>query len=125
MGMYTELVLSTRIKNDPTAVAVLKYMAGATNELPALPDHPLFATTRWRMLFSCSSHYFVPTSVVKFEFNDIANCWLLISRADLKNYENEIEKFVDWINPYLEIENGEMFGYSRHEECLEPTIHFK
>lgn len=122
MGMYTELVLSTEIKDDPEVIAILKYMGGVTDTQPPLPSHPLFETPRWRSLFRCCSHYFVPTIVFHLEFNDIAKAWSLITRSDLKNYNNEIEKFVDWISPYLDDHRGQMFGYSRYEETDVPTI---
>ena len=51
MGMYTELVLSCRIKDDPAVVSVLKYMAGITDVEPPLPDNPLFLADRWTCLF--------------------------------------------------------------------------
>jgi len=124
MGMYTELVLSTRIKNDPEVVEVLKCMCGLSEQPATLPDHPLFACHRWRMLFTCSSYYFVPRSMQLFEFDNIGQCWVLITRADLKNYDDEIEKFLDWINPHLDVEVDEMIGYSRYEETREPTIHY-
>lgn len=123
MGMYTELVMATQIKDVPEVVEVLKYMAGQIQEKPTLPDHPLFKTDGWTALFRCSSHYFVPLSVVRFEFDDIAESWSLISCASLKNYGGEIEHFIDWIKPYVE-DGDQMIGYSRYEETREPTIYY-
>lgn len=124
MGMYTELVLATKVKNDPAIVPILQFMADPQPVTPmaGLPEHPLFKTPRWQFLFSCSSYYFVPRSVCKFEYDEIGKYWVLISRADLKNYDDEIAKFIDWIEPYLDVEPGEMIGYSRYEETAEPTI---
>jgi len=123
MGMYTEFVMTARIKDVPEVVAVLKYMAGQSDEKPALPDHPLFLAPRWDMLFRCSSYYFVPLSVAKFEYDDIGKYWCLISYASIKNYDQEIEKFIDWIKPYVDNDDT-MFGYSRYEEMREPTIYY-
>lgn len=124
MGMYTELVVATQVRNVPEAIAVLQFMAGVTETTPPLPEHALFQTDRWDSLFTCNSHYFVPLSVVKLQYNDIAGAWSLISRADLKNYDNEVEKFIDWIRPYLDCSPGQMFAYSRYEEAAEPTIYY-
>ena len=124
MGMYTELVMSTRVKEVPEVVGVLQYMAGNEPRPAELPDHPLFKTSRWEILFQCSSYYFVPRISVLFEHDDIGHYWVLISRADLKNYDSEIEKFIDWIRPYLEATNDDMIGYSRYEETREPTIYY-
>ncbi|AXQ68830.1 hypothetical protein HOU00_gp295 [Caulobacter phage CcrPW] len=124
MGMYTELVLSTQIVDNPDVVAILNYMReGGEGEPPVpLPDHPLFQTPRWSSLFCCCSYYFTPTTVFKLEFDKIAKAWSLVSRSDLKNYHDEIEKFVDWISPYLDDHFGQMIGYKRYEEEREPTI---
>jgi hypothetical protein len=121
--MYTELHMSARIKDDPEAVAILKYMAGQTDEQPPLPDHPLFATPRWSALFRCSSYYFVPRSTVLFERDEIGGYWCLISQASIKNYDGEIGKFIDWIRPYVD-DTDTMIGYSRYEEDREPTIYY-
>lgn len=123
MGMYTELVVCTNIKNVPEVVEVLKYMVGQTDRPATLPNHPLFSTSRWEILFTCNSYYFVPCSIAKFEYNEIGRYWCLITRADLKNYDGEIEKFIDWIRPYIENED-KMFAYSRYEETREPTIYY-
>ena len=126
MGMYTELVVCANIKNVPEVIAVLKYMVDffeSSVGQPQLPNHPLFTTDRWRMLFHGSSYYFVPRAIAKLEYDDIGDYWCLITRADLKNYDSEIEKFIDWIRPYVDSEN-EMFAYSRYEETREPTIYY-
>ena len=125
MGMYTELVMATKVKNVPEVIEVLKYMTDpGVPVMPILPDHPLFRTSRWTSLFQCCSYYFVPTTVAKLEFDEIGNYWCLITRADLKNYSGEIELFIDWIRPHLDAHGDEMIGYSRYEETREPTIYY-
>lgn len=125
MGMYTELVVSAEIKPIEEIIDTLKVMAGLSDKFVKLPEHPLFKTSRWRCLFNSSSHYFVPRSVCLLEYDDISASWILIVRSDLKNYEHEIELFIDWIRPYL-VECGyeTMFAYSRYEETKEPTIYY-
>ena len=123
MGMYTEIVVSAQIKDIPEVVAVLDFMAGHVDKVPILPGHPLFMTSRWQIMFRCCSHYFVPLSVVRFEFNDISRTWSLIVRADLKNYDGEIGLFFEWIKPYVDYPDT-MIGYSRYEEDREPTIYY-
>lgn len=123
MGMYTEFVISTQIKNKKEVVEILRYMTGQIDKCPDLPNHVLFKTPRWICLFRMSSYYFVPRNLNLFEYDDISDSWCLISRSDLKNYDNEIELFIDWIKPYLEDKN-QMFAYSRYEETREPTIYY-
>lgn len=124
MGMHTELVISTQIKPVPEVIEVLKYMVGEIDTIPAkLPDHEFFDCARWTMIFTSHSYYFVPHSVQLLKYDDIANAWSLVTRADFKNYDREIEKFIDWILPYVDNED-EMIGYSRYEESREPTIYY-
>lgn len=122
MGMYTELFISTRIKDVSEVVEGLRLMLGETQWTGPLPKHPLFSTPRWRSMLVCSSYYFVPRSIHKLEHDTIGGYWVLISRSDFKNYDNEINLFIDWIRPYLDVSIGEMIGYHRYEECDEPTI---
>ena len=123
MGMYTELVISTRIVDDPQVIAILKYMIGKTEEKPELPDHPLFLTDRWDRMLNCCSYYFTPAVVHYLEYDKIGENWSFISRSDFKNYDNEVRKFFDWIDDYIDCSRGgEMIGYSRYEESDEPQI---
>lgn len=127
MGMYTELVLSCNIHNDAEVVHILKYMCnGETSSSPpqSLPNHPFFESGRWDWMFTCNSHYHVPRSHSSIEYNDISKLWTLIVRCDFKNYDDEIEKFVDWIAPHVYTYGKERccIGYSLYEEDEEPTI---
>lgn len=126
MGMYTELFISTRVKNDSVVISTLKLMLGMKHENIPLPNHELFKNdTRWCFMLQCSSFYFVPYSMNLFKYSDIGKYWVLISRSDFKNYNNDINLFLDWIKPYLDIEEGKMIGYSLYEEDKNPIIYYK
>ena len=124
MGMYTEVNLTVRLREDTPSevIQVLSYMVGASTDKPELPDHSFFACDRWAATLNCSSYYFVPFSTFELRFDGIANTFYIVGRADLKNYDDEIEHFIDWLTPYIDAEPGQMLGYSRYEECLRPTI---
>jgi hypothetical protein len=124
MGMYTELFMSCRIKNDPEVIAILKYMIGEEEVKPNLPDHELFKTDRWHFMLRCSSYYFVPRVVHLLEYDDIGGYWCFINRSDFKNYDNEVTLFIDWILPYMRDSDGDMIGYSRYEEDERPIVYF-
>lgn len=126
MGMYTELFISTRIKDVPEVIDILKDMISGNHiELEQIPDHPFFYTTRWKHMLRCSSHYFVPVASSLLEYSKIGDFWVFTNRSDFKNYDNEIDLFVDWLNPYIDAIEGEMVGYFRYEEDQEPTILYK
>lgn len=124
MGMYTELFISTRIVDDKKVIDILKYMIGETDIMSELPDHKLFKVCdRWDFMLKCSSYYFVPRVIHLLEYDDIGKYWCFINRSDFKNYDNEVNLFIDWIKPYL-ADKDEMFAYSRYEEDKEPTIYY-
>ena len=100
MGMYTELNVSMNLKLDKNTLEVLRVMVGE-REMGAdikLPDAPLFSTytQRWNM-------------------ERVLNI-----RCDLKNYEDEIELFLNWIYGYATTRG--FVGYMRYEEDSDPTL---
>lgn len=126
MGMYTEINIAFELKRDaPGEVCeMLKYMAtsGDKDRPPSLPGHAFFECERWDFLFRCDSYYFPGNSHAEFYFDEISKSWFLVARANLKNYDGEIEAFMEWIAPYVECCDGEYFGYSRYEETDWPTL---
>lgn len=122
MGMYTELVLKVQIKEDiPNEISnVLNYLFN--NEILdniSPPKHPFFETPRWTMVGRCSSYYHIPWSCSQYEKNYI------FSRSDFKDYSNEIELFLDWLNPYIDGTQGECIGWTWYETKRTPTLRFK
>jgi len=104
MGMYTEIHFNSGLHGDTPSdvIAVLKYMLGDTDGKPSLPGHELFTTTRWPVMLRMDSCYFDADTHSTLRYDDIANNYYLCVRSNLKNYGQEIEKFVDWIMPYLD-----------------------
>lgn len=125
MGMYTEMVLNVSLVKDldPDVVDVLSFLAGDADEPDHLPNHPFFLCDRWAMVLRCSSYYFVPFAFAKFVNDEIG--WYLSTRFDMKNYDSEIEHFIDWLMPHIDALPGEFLGYHRYEESESPTLIFK
>jgi len=118
MGMHTELVIKADTKTDlpPIVDSVLQHLFNGANEPDALPDHAFFSCYRWSMVGRCSSYYHVPWADSKYSEGYI------FSRSDLKNYDDEIELFIDWIKPYLDQMQGDCIGWSWYEESETPTL---
>jgi hypothetical protein len=127
MGMYTQLHFAAKLRKDVPAevVEVLRFMARGTEGAPQTPDHPLFSTERWRCLFTMDSYYFDADTRSTMRFDGVLGAWLLNVQSNVKNYDGEIEKFLDWIDPYLAKYPGDFLGYSRYEETEQPTLIFK
>lgn len=126
MGMYTELHFNSALKEGvPVEVVdVLKFMLGEREHEPALPQHELFQTDRWAIMLCCDSYYFDAKTHSILYFDDIADNYYLCIRANVKNYDKEIAKFVDWITPYLDKDGGDFLGFCRYEEDEIPTLIF-
>jgi len=134
MGMYTEIVVAIELKRhdlpERKVIDALRAMAAAPDEDEEpneLPDAPFFRCPRWRWLATCDSYYFAGDSHSTFRFDEIAKTWFLTIRSNLKNYNDEIGCFLDWIAPYSEPRNvkddGTYFvGYWRYEEDRDPTL---
>ena len=125
--MYTALSFNSRLKEDVSQkiIEILAYMIGDGEDEPTnLPKHPLFGNTRWRHMLRCDSYYFDADTHSTLRYDDIASAWYLCVRSNLKNYDSEIQKFVNWVTPYLDKEDGEFLGFYRYEENVQPTLLF-
>ena len=128
MGMYTELHFNSELKRTTPAsiLSILEFMINGGDEPTALlPDHPLFKSTRWRFMLNMDSYYFDADTISTLRYDDISESFYLCIRTNLKDYDNEIEKFIDWIMPYLnKYETGQFLGFYRYEEDEQPTLIF-
>jgi hypothetical protein len=118
MGMYTEFVFGGALHDDVPdhVVAILRYLVEPIGSKQAetyfrqlkIPDHPFFQTDRWQGIAISSSCYFgynQPHSALVYD--EINRHWVVAIRSSIKNYSHEIEKFVDWIRPYIRKGSGE------------------
>ena len=124
MGRYTELVLGVELMSEPIVIDTLKRMLdnNAENKVVTI-DHPLFSTTRWAWMLLCDSYYFDGQTDSKLVYDTLNKSYYLNVRCNLKNYDNEIEQFLDWLCPYIETKG--FLGYSRCEYDNDPTLIYK
>lgn len=122
MGMYTEFHYNVQLVKDcPDSVfAILRYMLAEGKKPDALPDHDLFKTSRWESMFSSDSYYFA-TDTLSTLRRDESGDWFLCVRCNVKNYDSEIEKFINWFAPYVD-NVDELLGFYRYEETIIPTL---
>lgn len=122
MGMYTEFHFNVELPNTtPIEVLDILHFLVDAGDLPkSLPEHDLFKCTRWRSVLLSDSYYFAADthSTLRSE----RNSWYLCVRSNLKNYEREIEKFVDWIMPWVDAYEGDFLGFHRYEESEDPDL---
>lgn len=131
IGMYTALSLGVEldIGKDSDVAEILKHMAPngwGENRYPPparlIPDHPLFRTSCWEYMLNCDSYCFNFTTNMELTWDHIANDYYLSGTCNLKNYNDEIGSFLDWINPYIHPSNCGFIGWTMYEEDLAPTL---
>jgi len=125
MGMYTEIHFNSElnIPKDSVIANVLKYMLGDIKETPkVLPDRELFHTERWNIMLRCDSYYFDADTNSTLRWDKVSKSYYLCVRSNVKNYDSEIEHFIDWINPYCNKYEGAFLGFYRYEENEKPTL---
>jgi hypothetical protein len=120
MGMYTEIFINADLieETPPEVIQTLKAICNKEQGSPFLQDHP----NRWSILFNNGSYYLPCTECGILTYDDISKRYSIIGKGDLKNYDNEIEKFFEWVKPWCE---GNFIGYYRYEEDYEPTLIYK
>ena len=109
MGMYTDFALKFSIDKSHAdyehILSILAHIAGIDNRTPAaMPDHPFFRASRWDMM-ARSGRSFIDN-------RDYLNSVDIMLIGDFKNYEGEIDLFIDWISPYI---YDCLTGYSHYE----------
>lgn len=121
MGMYTEIYVNVDFKEHlpEEFVKVIKAMCEGEEcgELEGFPP-------RWKYLFNNGSYYTPSTQCRELTFDRLGNCYSLLAKGDIKNYNSEIEKFFEFITPYVETCGKTFIGYSRYEEDVEPVLYY-
>jgi len=123
--MYTQLHFAVELKKETPGyvIDILKWLeSNKDNEPPAISEHPFFKCEQWEWLFWMDSYYFNAPSHSIFKYDDITNQYVLFIQSNLKNYDDEIEMFLNWIMPYIDALEGEFLGYHRYEEEVYPTL---
>lgn len=123
MGMYTEIYVNVDLKKDTPdeIIEVLKVMCDMVDsDSKVLEPYP----DRWGSMFYSGSCYTPDTHCRSLTYDGITQRWSLLGKGDIKNYGQEIQKFFEWIMPYVDGYPGEFIGYSRYDEVLKPTLVF-
>lgn len=123
--MYQELYLNAKLKNDipKNILKVIKYMCGdmSIEELPITSD-ALFKTENWQYMLQSESSRFDLAARSTVDYSPMEDCYILRVSCSLNNNEKQIEKFLGFINDYLDKKEGDFLGYVRNEDSNNPHI---
>ncbi len=126
MGTYTEVSFAAEVDED--AYRVFERYRDE-RKLPEGQLHPFFAMERAEMIVGGfgGSYYFPGACGLLLETDGHGSPIYSVSlRANLKNYEGEIEAFFDWITPHVKAGAGDRqyIGHHIYEEDETPTLHY-
>lgn len=126
VGMYTEFFFRAPLRGDVDRQFFVRLNETPDSFTPdnGLPEHPFFQCERWHMLFRGGSSYH-ETRGFDLRYDSFRSQHILFCHSSFKNYDGEIEKFLDWIDPMVEELEGTFLGYSLYEEDEQPILYYK
>lgn len=117
MGEFTNLHFSCELRHDTDSdvIKALQYMTGLS-KLYAVPDEALCECARWKHFLRGDSYYSYAPPVAKLtqekRGHKNSDSWYFAVICSFKNYDNELEKFLAWLDPYVSVHsNSFMLGY--------------
>lgn len=99
MGDYTKLDLKCKIKDNGKVINIIKRMIDGDDDVfrEMANEHEFFRDTRADLVFRCGSAYFDEEPFAELNEDNVLMC-----SFNLKNYTGTIEKFLNWLAPYIE-----------------------
>lgn len=68
------------------------------------------------------SYYFDENTINTLEKDNTTSSYFLSVRTNIKNHDSQLEKFIEFVTPYLEKNKGDFLGFIRFEETEIPTL---
>ena len=132
MGMYTEIIVGCTLKKNLPKVCVnaltLISNRQEINENDKETEEFIKEYDLYNICWSESAYFGAPSHCIFRGLEEnYENYYSLSIRANLKNYNGEIEKFLKYIRPYVRWGSGtnELYAMTIYEEDKEPTLWFK
>lgn len=99
MGHYTDFYFKAKLNLSRDVADFVTTSLIMTNIESAPPEHEFFKCERWTQLFCEDSSFYNKTQSIsqnierRYYTVEIWSCF--------KNYDNEVEKFLEWIKPFV------------------------
>jgi hypothetical protein len=123
MGMYTEFVFGcSLVENLPEEI--LRILCDMFKTTGTRKTELGIRLTR--IPYQASEYFGVSFPSSSLKYDRFKRSYVVSIRCNLKNYENEIDTFLNWIAPYVYNGSGEsnFLGYSIYEEAVMPILYF-
>jgi hypothetical protein len=135
--MYTEFYFRANISDGPVADWLDEQINGDDDWFQTGYDsHPLFKCDRWTSVFIGGGAVYQesrkPIFRRKAQGGGEPYQHQLVLASSLKDYGDEIDQFIDWIGPHLDMHVGDFLGYKLYEDSCDgddlyrehPTMYF-
>lgn len=129
MGMYTTMILDLTLNKDTPheLIDIIKFLSGGLEnrfenpiELKKFKDHVFFKCKRWADVgMGLTNHSWYRNwgysgKSTKLT-NNVDGSYHLESISVIKNYDSELENFLDFIHEYV-VHDREVYGWYKYEE---------
>lgn len=120
MGVYTEVFLRTKLKCNLECdiESVFNFLFNNGDKPTVIPNHVFFECVNWQRFGRCSYSNFQTFSYI--------NDGYLCSRFDVKVVDHDIDKFLEWIEPYIEKNHSDYacVGWTWFKKEQQPELIF-
>lgn len=119
MGMYTELFFNAEFKNALSEAdeAAVQYLFAGAPKPDEMPKHPFFEMSRAYWMFNSPRYHGAGVTLKLGVFYRHVT-----AHIEIKNYEGEIEAFIDWVRPLLDNAKDTCIGWTWYEEDDNPKL---
>lgn len=128
MGMYTQLYFNATLsKETPKEIIDTIQRMLDPNQSDIQPENlPKGDRVSWMFRSGGSAYFGGISGLSSFKYDSLFKKWSLFGVFDIKDYDNEIESFLEWIKPHIEHGAGrrQMYAMMMYEEQSEPTIYY-
>lgn len=127
--MYTELIFGATLKEKtPTYITQALNVVINDNVDVTLSDEAKQFINEYslsKLIWSTSYYFGAHINNPSCVFDETTNRWCISFRSNCKNYKSEIEKFIEFIKPYVEFGSGltNIFAIVHYEEDDYPTLY--
>ncbi len=126
MGEWTELTFTARLKHDTPQEVISTLLKMVDDKYKLLSNEYPYKSENIRNVFhgGDSDYPFNQKPIMK--YLDNSKCWILNTRASIRNHDHQIEQFLAWIKLYID-EGGcghsGIYAYVIHEVDYLPKIY--
>lgn len=151
MGMYTEFIFGCALREDTPRICIeaLDYVINGEEKKPRY-ENPITCEEKLyndtfidrilsveeienfadfydlsRLCYSFSGYFGAGENDPCFYYDSVIKAYRISIRSDIKNYENQIDRFLEYIEPYIKSGSGsnDIYAYVLYEENEYPYIY--